>query len=168
MTNFPIARRNGLVIREVAGEMLVYDLEAAEAHCLNQTAALVWKQCDGQKTVEKILTNLEEQLQTPVNEQVVWLALSQLSKRHLLSEQLPDAAANGLGLSRRELMRKLGQAVVISLPLITSIVAPTSVQAGSCSPDCSNPILGVCCPPGCPCLASQECCSGNCTGNSCT
>ena len=46
------------------------------------------------------------QLQTPVNEQVVWLALSELGRRHLLSEQLPDAAY-GLGVSRRELMRKV-------------------------------------------------------------
>ena len=43
----PRARRDGLVIRELNGELLVYDLERHRAHCLNPTAALVFKQCDG-------------------------------------------------------------------------------------------------------------------------
>ena len=50
----PRARKDGLVIKELSNETLVYDLERDEAHCLNQTAGLVWKQCDGRTTVTKI------------------------------------------------------------------------------------------------------------------
>ncbi len=43
----PLARKADLVTKEVADEVLVYDLKSHKAHCLNQTAALVWKYCDG-------------------------------------------------------------------------------------------------------------------------
>ena len=39
----PRARKDGLVIKELVNETLVYDLERDEAQCLNQTAPLVWK-----------------------------------------------------------------------------------------------------------------------------
>ena len=39
----PRAHTDGLVIKELPNETLVYDLKTDEAHCLNQTAALVWK-----------------------------------------------------------------------------------------------------------------------------
>ncbi len=39
----PHGRKDGLVVKELGNETLVYDLERDEAHCLNQTAALVWK-----------------------------------------------------------------------------------------------------------------------------
>jgi len=53
----PRARKDGLVIKELVNETLVYDLERDEAHCLNQTAALVWK-----TTVAKMAGFLGEQL----------------------------------------------------------------------------------------------------------
>ena len=39
----PAAREEGLIIQEMADEVLVYDRERYKAHCLNQTAALVWR-----------------------------------------------------------------------------------------------------------------------------
>src|SRR6266571_4556339 len=36
----PLARKEGLVVKEVSGEVLLYDLDRDKAHCLNQTAAL--------------------------------------------------------------------------------------------------------------------------------
>jgi hypothetical protein len=38
----PQARKRQLLKREIAGEMLVYDQDNDQAHCLNSTAALVW------------------------------------------------------------------------------------------------------------------------------
>jgi hypothetical protein len=43
----PQARTEGLTVRELAEETLVYDKERHKAHCLNRTAACVWKHCDG-------------------------------------------------------------------------------------------------------------------------
>ncbi len=73
----PRARKDGLVIKELVNETLVYDLERDEAHCLNQTAALVWKRCDGKTTIAKMTGLLREQLSTSVSADVVWLAVKQ-------------------------------------------------------------------------------------------
>jgi hypothetical protein len=43
----PISRSTGLVTKEVARELLVYDLEWHRAHSLNTVAAAVWRRCDG-------------------------------------------------------------------------------------------------------------------------
>jgi hypothetical protein len=176
MTHTPAARRDRLIVRELENETLVYDQQRDEAHCLNQTAALVWKQCDGQTSVDEIATRLADELQQKVDPKVVWLALAQLRRKRLLLERLPRQATGSIQLrkrdkpriSRRELALRLGQAMVIALPLVTTIVAPRPASAGSCDPDCESPVLGICCPAGCPCLTSQACCSGQCSAGTCT
>jgi len=40
----PLARKDQLIVKEVDDEVLVYDLKTDQAHCLNKTAALVWKE----------------------------------------------------------------------------------------------------------------------------
>lgn len=131
----PRARQDGLIVRELPNEVLIYDLDRDQAHCLNQTAALVWKGCDGRTTVAEITRLLAKDLSAPVDEKVVWFALGQLSKNHLLEEQvkLPATVA---GISRRDLVRVLG--IAVAIPLVTSIIAPLAANAQS--PRCS----GVC------------------------
>ena len=136
----PRAREESLIIKTLSDEVLVYDLNADKAHCLNRTAAFVWNNCDGRKSVSEIARLLREELQAPVDENVVWLALDQLEKFKLLQEHAAKPA-NVNGMSRRQLVRSLGL-VAISLPLITSIVAPTPAQAATLLPPgscCSNP-----------------------------
>lgn len=176
MAHTPNARRDRLIVRELENETLVYDQARDEAHCLNQTAALVWKHCDGQTSVDEIAIRLADELQQTVDPQVVWLALAQLRRKRLLSERLPRQATGSIQLkkrdkpriSRRELALRLGQAMVIALPLITTIVAPTPVSAVSCSPNCGVPPLAECCPAGCPCSSPLICCSGQCSAGTCT
>ena len=55
----PMARQNGLVVQEMPDEVLVYDLDTNKAHCLNQSAALVWKSCDGNNSVGDIVRQFE-------------------------------------------------------------------------------------------------------------
>src|SRR3977135_2058703 len=110
--SIPRARRDGLVIQELPDEVLVYDRDRDKAHCLNQTAALVWKYCDGETNVASIAQRLGRDLKTtPVDEKIVWYALDQLSKDHLLEESVvpPTLLA---GMSRREMVRVLGVAAV--------------------------------------------------------
>jgi hypothetical protein len=126
----PVARRDKLIIRQVADETLVYDRRNTKAHCLNGTAAWVWQHCDGQTTVGDIARLLEAESHAPVNEQVVWLALEQLQKFQLL--QLPlERPAGMTPISRRELMRLGAKTAVVTLPLIVSIIAPTAAAAAS-------------------------------------
>ena len=51
---YPKARSSELVIQTVGNETLVYDLNSNEAHCLNETAALVWSKCNGQLSIDDI------------------------------------------------------------------------------------------------------------------
>jgi hypothetical protein len=50
----PIARIEELVTQEIDGELLVYDVRTNKAHQLTETAAFVWKNCDGTKSIEDI------------------------------------------------------------------------------------------------------------------
>jgi hypothetical protein len=50
----PVARRNGLVVRDLADEVVVYDKERHEAHCLNGTAATVFRNADGRRSVSDL------------------------------------------------------------------------------------------------------------------
>ncbi len=176
MHHTPTARRDRLIVRELENETLVYDQARDEAHCLNQTAALVWKHCDGRTTVDEIAICVSGELKEAIDPKVVWLALAQLRRKRLLLERVPRGDSNSIQLryagrpriSRRELALRLGHAMVIALPLITTIVAPRPASAGSCDPDCESPVLGICCPAGCPCLTSHACCSGLCSGGTCT
>jgi hypothetical protein len=142
----PRARRSKLVVRELADETLVYDVEGHRAHCLNRTAALVWELCDGESTVSRIAEGMGERLSARVPEEVVRLALEQLADRGLLApdEFRPAPAANAV--SRRALMRRLGLAAAVALPLVTSIISPTPVMAQS-------PCTETSCPPGTTCQA---------------
>lgn len=141
----PHARRSKLVVRELADETLVYDVEGHRAHCLNPTAALVWGLCDGENTVSRIAEKVGERLSARVPDELVRLALDQLADRGLLAPgDARPAAANPV--SRRAMMRRLGLAAAVALPLVTSIISPTPVMAQS-------PCTETSCPPGTTCQA---------------
>ena len=167
----PQVRKDGLVVKELPDEMLVYDLERHRAHCLNPTAALVWKRCDGRTSVKEIATLLQKELKTlpgkpgkpgKVDEKLVWLALDRLGKAHLLEERL-SPPPEGARFARRDLMRKMGLVggLTVLLPLVTSIVAPTPAEAAAtCVSSCSGQAPGTpctCCPP-------FDCITGVCDG----
>lgn len=158
----PKARKDQLIIKELPDETLVYDLESDKAHCLNDTAAKVWKNCDGKNSVTDISTSLAKETGASVDERVIWLALDQLEKLKLL-EKVPIALAVFAGMNRRQLMRNLGVAA-IALPLIVSIAAPTAqAQGSSISPAaCAARDKAAC--GGTPCSGG-----GNChkSGNDC-
>ena len=148
MGQLPRARQKGLVIEELPGELLVYDLERHKAHCLNETAAMVWRHCNGKTSIARIAERLQHQLKTPVDHQVVWLAIEQLEAARLLGDGTGRPKQNG-GLTRREVIRKLGYAAAVGLPLVTSIMAPRAVEAVTCAIVCSGDASCIA-TPGCP------------------
>jgi hypothetical protein len=136
----PVARTESLIVKEVDGETLVYDLTTDKAHCLNDTAARVWKNCDGRKTVSEISATLSAESNTDVKDEVVWLALDQLEKFKLL-EEAPARPGFLAGMTRRQMVARLGIAAV-ALPAIVSIITPTASAQGSLIPPtfcCVNP-----------------------------
>ena len=146
----PKARKDQLIVKEVSGETLVYDLDRNKAHCLNRTAALVWKNCDGRATVRSIARSIQRETDAAIDDRVVWLALDQLEKFDLMQRtQLKPAHLNGM--SSRQLVRYIGVAA-IALPVVVSISAPTAVSAASCLANNFNcsvvpPLTLPCCPP---------------------
>jgi len=153
------ARKEGLVIQEMPDEVLVFDLEINKAHCLNETSAFVWKACDGKNSVADITKLFGDKSGTLVPEDLVWLALDQLKKENLI-ENTNEIVVDFNGMSRREVIRKVGLASVVALPLISSLVAPTDVSAQT---SCASSHRAI----GCHCDNSSQCASGNCANGTC-
>jgi len=128
-SQLPLARTEKLIIKEIDDEVLVYDLVSDKAHCLNHTAALVWKHCDGNKSVSQIAASLTDDIGKPVDEKIVWLALDDLNKFDLLQTAPIRPLAFG-GLNRRQMIRAASVAA-IALPVVVSIIAPTPAMAAS-------------------------------------
>jgi coenzyme PQQ synthesis protein D (PqqD) len=145
----PLSRTDNLVIRELDDETLVYDMERDEAHCLNQAAALVWNQCDGKTTATQAARALGKELDATIDTDVVWLAVQQLERFHLVEKMRKPPAV-----SRRELVLKYAPAALVLLPIIISITAPTPAQAATCVP-CA---YSSDCPPGDFCNTRIGCC----------
>jgi hypothetical protein len=129
-SQFPVARKTGLVIQEVPDEVLVYDLEQNKAHCLNQTAALVWRSCDGKNSVSDIAGLVTREMGSAVNDDFVWLAIDQLTESGLLDNEIKPFFGQG----RRDAIKKIGMASIVAVPVIASLVAPSSAMAAqSCN-----------------------------------
>lgn len=140
----PRARREGLVVRPLPDELVVYDVERHQAHCLNRTAALVFRRADGQHTVGDIAGALRRELKIPDTERLAWLALHRLDRAHLL-DQVPAPLSGLAGASRRDLLRRAGLAAAL-LPAVASILAPTAAEAANtCVQDCTGQGFGVPC-----------------------
>lgn len=153
INQLPKTRKDKLIIKELADETLVYDLENDQAHCLNSTAARVWQRCDGRSCVTEIAQSLAEQTGTKANDAIVWLALDQLQKFNLLEKAL-TTPAHFAGMNRRQWVRNVGLAA-IALPVIVSIAAPTAQAQVSC-------VGGGTRTPGTACGSPNQCCSGTC------
>ena len=89
--HLPLMRKHSLVIDDLPDEVLIYDLARHEAHCLNRSAALVWRSCDGKRTPAEIARHLTAELDAPFSEDLVLVALSQLEKFHLLALKRVEA-----------------------------------------------------------------------------
>ena len=144
--HLPQMRNQGLVVDDLPDEVLVYDCNNHQAHCLNRSAALVWRSCDGQSSPSEIARRLTAELDIPFAEDFVLVALNQLENQELLVRVAASPAQFAV-LSRRQMVRRIGLATVIAVPLVTSIVVPRAVEAATCIPS------------GSPCSPTILCCS---------
>ena len=154
----PIARTDGILVEEMDGETLVYDLETHGAHCLNPAAALVWRRSDGHTTVRDMLPLLAE-VGLPEEEPLVWMALSRLHEAGLVGSVTLPAKKGSF--SRKEVLRVLGltAAMTLILPAVDSVVAPLAAAAASCITlaDCQKLCKWAC--GGLPiCTNRKKCC----------
>jgi hypothetical protein len=179
-TAVPAARSEGFLIETVGDETVVYDTESKQAHCLKPLAALVFDSSDGHASVGEIARIAEERLGDPVSEADVANAVAQLESLGLLQTVVivPTgdhlAVSNGNGVSRREMIRRVGfagAAAAVGTSLVTTVVpqaafAQSGIPVGctGCTQnkDCTS---NHCCQsvPGKSC--NQSCCVGS--NNSC-
>ncbi len=145
----PLARRSDIVVQEFGNEILIYDLRENRAFNLNETSAMIWQLSNGDKTVSEIAKNMSQKFNATITDDFVWLALDQMLKDKLVESE-NEIAGFLKGLSRRDLIRKVGFASLVALPIVSSLVAPVAVNAqsstcgGTCQ--CPNATVGFCSP----------------------
>jgi hypothetical protein len=135
-------RREQLIIEELGTELMIYDQKRNQAFCLNQKAAFVWRHCDGKTTLAEIAAKLAQALDEPTDEEIVQFALQNLSHDGLLepSTVVPFVPA---GLTRRDVMQRIGAHAAVTLPLVTALlVATPKAHASSKGPSTPKPPHG--------------------------
>ena len=159
MRKLPLTRNTDIVVQEMGNEVLIYDLNNHQAYNLNETLTTIYQACDGKTTFDEL------KAANKFTDEIIFLALDELKNRSLLEEnQLYNLPLSGM--TRREMIRRVGLTSLIAFPLISSIVVPTAAQASSHVPTC--PSISPCnnnvsIPRGCPCTLN---CS-NCAGSNC-
>lgn len=128
--NVPKTRNENIVVQEMEKEILIYDLKDDKAFCLNETSAMIYQLCNGKRTITEIADAMSIKLNKLVSEDLVWLALDKLKQDDLL-EKSGEFEIDFKGLARRQVIKKVGFASMIALPIISSIVAPPAAHAAS-------------------------------------
>lgn len=163
-------------LQELGDELLVYLPHGSQCHLLNPTLAQVYRHCQQGATWHEITRSLEPE--------VVEHALQLLAQQRLLAEVRS-------GPSRRDFLKKVGQAAA-AVPIITSVVLPSTAAAASvcfmevdfgdcpgtgdppttCA-NCCDDGAGVCATPcptctNCFCMTERMCAGGDCTTGTCS
>jgi hypothetical protein len=132
--------RQDISTQQVGSEMLLYDRRRHQAFCLNPGSSVIWSLADGERSIGEIAAAASLQLESPVSDEFVLLALEELRREGLIEPVASTAPAPTH--SRRALMQSIGLGGALLLPAIAAIVAPTAAQAYGgcvdCSPDISS------------------------------
>ena len=131
----PAARADGLIVTRSHDEVLVYDTGAHHLHHLNHLSAVVWRLCDGQRTVADLARLAQIEVDGVVTVESVRLALTKLGAANLLDGEL-GAGLRGTGQSRRAFLRRSAIAGAAAIPVVVSISAP---QAAAATSTCLGP-----------------------------
>lgn len=169
----PRARTKELLLQPTGGDLVVFDQERNIAHTLNRTAALVFQNADGTRSVADLAALLQAELNETADEDLIEMTLDTLRRAHLLEEAGPRSA-EALRASRRRFVRKIGLVgtLTLLLPAVETVVAPHSAMAQSascacdsdsdtgCSSACdSNPLTNCPCGSGCDTGCASDFCA---------
>ena len=123
MMKLPKARTENIVIQYHDEEVLIYDINASKAYCLNETSAIVYQNCDGKTDINEVENRYE------LTKELIYLALDKLRDENLLDDEayLTPLA----GVSRREAIRRAGLGSLAALPVISVLIAPQAANAAS-------------------------------------
>jgi hypothetical protein len=146
MNLLPKNRNENIIMQDAGNEVLIYDTTTDKAYCLNETSAKVFNACDGATSFDELKSKYQ------FTDDLIYLTLDELQAKNLL-----DSSANYetpfAGMSRREVIRKVGLATMIALPVVAGIIAPQAANAASGN---NRALLQTC-------TASSQCTSNRCT-----
>lgn len=128
-------RSDTLIDQDVPGGLVVYDPGRAQAHFLNESAAVVFRHCDGRSGILAVARKVSPAAPVGASMAAVRIALDHLTRSGLVPER---KRAEG-GPSRRDFVKMWGKAAVV-IPVIMSVGAPVPASAASAC---------VTTPPGC-------------------
>lgn len=111
----------------------------------------------------EIADALSVKLKTIVSEDYVRLTLHELNRDGLL-ENSDEIRAYLNGINRREMVKKIGFASMIAMPLVSSVIAPTAGQAASDCLACFGTGFApsACLPPPDPSIGTIAACRSYC------
>lgn len=153
----PKARTENLLEQNLEKETLIYDLNIDKAFNLNETLTVVYKACGQNATFEEL------KRESKFTDDFIYLALDELERNNLLAETFQSPFANT---NRREVIKKVGLATMLALPLIAGLVAPKAVNAASGS-DTAPRRLNDSCSVGMDERCDEGLCSGTTAGDAC-
>ncbi|MCC6673850.1 MAG: PqqD family protein [Thermomicrobiales bacterium] len=114
-------------IERVGNDVVLFDGMLARYHTLNNLAFDIWRCCDGERSIARMGSVLE---QNDVRPEVIAAAVTQLGEAGLLqaSEAVFEATV-----SRRLLMKLAAAGVIgaVGMPIIVSITSPEPASADS-------------------------------------
>ena len=58
-------RKEGVLVRQLGEESMLYDSEKGSIHILNPTAEFIWRLCDGKHDIEAIEKELQKAFDIP-------------------------------------------------------------------------------------------------------
>lgn len=122
MKLLPKARNTEIVVREFEKELLIYDLTAHRAYRLNETLMIIHQACSGAMSFGELKRKHQ------FTDELIDFALDELQANNLLEGERANRFA---GISRREVVKRIGLASMAALPVITAISAPRAASAAS-------------------------------------
>ena len=142
----PAARFEHLIMTDAGGEIVVIVPASCHIHYLNESAATVWRLCDGHASVAGIARS------AGMTDVMVRAALAKLSEARLLQGDLASDL-RGPAPSRRASRQQA--ALAVTFPTVVSVTAPMLADANSVErlvcglvpSDCGN--YDVCCTSHC-------------------
>lgn len=123
----PTARRERLLVYDLANEVLVYDLDRQRAHSLGPEAAAVWSWCDRRRRFSEALAGLRDRGGSEVDRDLLLAVLGRLRRARLITGAVERPSGDRA--TRRACLRKLA---AMGGFLVASVAIPSPSDAASC------------------------------------
>jgi hypothetical protein len=129
LTLKPLARQTEVISEDLVGECVVYDKRTKKVHHLNSTLTWIWHNCDGNRSVAALASDLENQFKVADGMHFLVPGLEQLESCRLLEPSVDISRLTAGGSS--SVTRRAVVAGSILMPAVVSLVAPTPAAARS-------------------------------------